>query len=95
MKGSSKESLIEQLGNIKSSRVVIKLPMTKKSIVEKDEAHELFIEEHGAISFGSSSQTKAQKVLLEGARISLQGSINSTNALAKGGNVHLLGTEIF
>jgi filamentous hemagglutinin family protein len=92
--GSLKEGLVEQLGNIQASSVLIKLPMRTKSITKNDKTHELFIEEHGSVILGSTSQTKAQKVAVEGTYISVQGSIDATSTLDRGGTVHLLGKEI-
>ncbi|MBX9923012.1 MAG: filamentous hemagglutinin N-terminal domain-containing protein [Rhabdochlamydiaceae bacterium] len=92
--GSLKEGLIEQLGNIKATTVSMKLPLDTKLIVERDETHQLVIEENGIVTFGSVSQIKAQKLHVEASQISIQGSIDSTNALDKGGGIHLFGKDI-
>jgi filamentous hemagglutinin family protein len=92
--GSLKEGLIEQSGNIQASTVSIKLPMKTKSITKNDVTHDLFIEENGSIILGSISQTKAQKVSIEGAFISIEGLIDATSHLDRGGEVHLFGKEI-
>ncbi|MBX9923011.1 MAG: filamentous hemagglutinin N-terminal domain-containing protein [Rhabdochlamydiaceae bacterium] len=94
VKGSTKESLIEQLGNIKSSTVSIKLALDTKSIEETGVTHKLVVEENGVVTFGAVSQIKTQKLLVEGSQISIRGSIDSTNSLDKGGVVHLFGKDI-
>ncbi|MBX9923013.1 MAG: filamentous hemagglutinin N-terminal domain-containing protein [Rhabdochlamydiaceae bacterium] len=94
MSGGLKEGLIEQLGDIKANTVSIKLPLDTKAIIERGEVHELVIEEQGVIAFGPASETWVQKLQVEGSKIFLKGSIDGTNSLDKGGEVHLFGKDI-
>ena len=43
---------------------------------------------------GSASQVRAPKIHVDATQISVQGSLDSTNGLGKGGSVHLFGKDI-
>ena len=95
LSGSLKDASIEQLGEIKANQVFIKLPLSTKSVLEKDETHELVTEEWGTIAIGSSSQIQSEQISIEGSQISIQGLLDATNSLDVGGKVHLFGKDIY
>ena len=72
------------------------LKKTITEIVNMDGAcqGDLFVEENGVIKFTSVSQIQAKTVHVEGSQISVLGSIDVSDALDKGGDIHLFGREI-
>ncbi len=101
VEGDIKGAVIQHLGSIQADggEVQMHLPTAKRAIheiVNKEgiERGEVFVKENGEIFLVSSSSILAQKVSLEASTLSVDGNIDASNQLGKGGEIRLAGADI-